>query len=91
MRKMVGDGRRARARRSAASRAARRRGCARETGRQHHVLRAAELLDELKRLEHEADVAQPGARERARSLGGQDLPASDDLAGVGPIQPAEQV
>ena len=45
----------------------------------------------MKRLEHEADVTQPRAGELPRTLGGQRLSGEDDLARVGPIEPAEQM
>jgi len=59
--------------------------------RQQHVLLAAQLLDQMKGLEHEPDVAESSAGERARALLG-DVPAGErDRAGVGPVEAAEQM
>ncbi len=91
VREMVGDGREPQLVDQLRRASLTSRGCARETGREHHVLGAGELLDEMKGLEHEADVAKPRARELPRSLGGQGLPGDDDLARLGPIEPAEQM
>ncbi len=55
----IRDAARARAPRSAARRAARPVPGARQARGQQHVLLSGELLDQVKRLEHEADVAEP--------------------------------
>ena len=62
-----------------------------KAGGEHDVVGSAELLDEVKRLEHEAHVTQPRAGQLSRTLCGQPLSREDDFAGVGPIEPTEQM
>ncbi len=56
-----------------------------------YVLSPGELLDQLKLLEHEADVAQPDPRERAAAAACKPLTADRDAAAVGRVETAEHV
>ena len=59
--------------------------------RQQHVLGAAALVDQLELLKDEADVAQPQARQRPSAAAGEALAGDRDLAGVGPVEAAEEM
>jgi len=54
-------------------------------------LLAAELLDQVKRLKHEPDVTQPGAREAPRTLRCELVAGEHDPPRVGPVERPEQV
>ena len=62
-----------------------------ETRRQQHVLLAAQLLDQVERLKDEADMPEPGSRQRPWGLRGQLVAGQHDPAGVGDVEPAEQM
>ena len=68
--------------------AARRAG---KPGGQQNVLDPAQLLDQLKLLEDEADVAQTDPRERAAAAVGQTLAGDRHLAGVRRVKPTQHV
>ena len=61
----------------------------RKARRQQHVLLAAQLLDQVKRLKHEAHVAQPRAREPAWRHARELLAGEHDLPGIGEVERAE--
>ena len=66
-------------------------GRAGQASREQHVLVAAQLLDQLKGLEHEPDVAQPGPRQRPGPLPRSAPAGQPDLARVRPVEAAEEM
>jgi hypothetical protein len=64
---------------------------ARKAGRKHDVLGPAQLLDQMKRLKHEADVTESRPGQRPGPLGGEHLAGQHNLARVGLIEPAEEM
>src|SRR5437764_4151391 len=63
----------------------------RQPSRQQHVLRPTQLLDQVKLLKDEPDVAESDSRQLPRAPPGQLLIGERDLAAIWRIQAAEQV
>ena len=66
-------------------------GGARKPGGHEHVLGPAQLLDELKLLEDEPDVAQADSRQRPRAPAREPIAGQGDLPRVRGIEAAQQV